>query len=129
MNERNRTRGRAKRLLLPLALAAATGLAAAAEARDMVRISNPANPKDYYEAVVVRFENLPLRQALHEVYRRMYSEYGVRLAHEPDAEALLSIDYQGSPSALGSTLDGLLGPRGWERIVNHGAPDVVRRLR
>ncbi|MBF2734954.1 MAG: hypothetical protein ISN26_02520 [Betaproteobacteria bacterium AqS2] len=129
MNQRNLTRGRLKRLVLPFALAAAAFLAAAADARDMVRISNPEQPKDYYEAIVVRFDNAPLRPALREIYRWMYNEYGVRLAAEPDDAETLSIDHQGSPTELAATLDELLDERGWERVVNPGAPDVIQRQR
>ena len=113
---------------LALLLLALAGLSASALARpeNMIRISNPDNPKPYFDEIVIRFIDLPLDQALETIYAKLNTEFGVRVVGNAD-EVTLSIEHVGPPSALVQTLEGRLEQLGWEIVVHHHTDDIVRR--
>ena len=112
---------------LALLLLALAGLSASALARpeNMIRISNPDNPKPYFDEIVIRFIDLPLDEALETIYAKLNTEFGVRVVGNAD-EVTLSIEHIGPPSVLLETLESRLDQLGWEMVFHHHTDDIVR---
>lgn len=112
---------------LALLLLAIAGLSASALARpeNMIRISNPDNPKPYFDEIVIRFIDLPLDQALETIYAKLNTEFGVRVVGNAE-EVTLSLEHVGPPSVLLETLENRLDQLGWEIVFHHHTDDIVR---